>query len=175
MAIDNIIQRANASVQPTRAISVIIRDTTKETLEAMRDSNQLADNDFYVENRYYGIIDLSDDSWWTDGKYRNGRIIIEPVPAPCKVLTRENGIQSQFSIRVLLQKPLDPEDTGTIDKYILLWEQIGNVIRQCQMKGISFTGAMPAVGEDGVPLLYLGVRDNMFVAQSDYLFTVVQR
>lgn len=175
MTIDNIIQRGNSNEQPNKAISVIIRDTSKETLEAMRDSNQLADSDFYIDNRYYGIVDVADDSWWTEGEYRNGRVIIEPVPAPCKVITRENGVQSQFSIRVLLQKPIDPEDSETIDKYILLWEQIGNVIRQCQMKGISFTGAMPAVGEDGVPLLYLGIRDNMFVAQSDFLFTVVQR
>lgn len=175
MTIDSILARANAPQEGQKAVIVTIRDTAKVNLEALRDAGSLADNDFYVDSRYYCVVDLADDSWWEGGYYKTGRVIIEPVPAPMKAITRENGIQTQFSIRVLLQKPIDPEDTETIDKYILLWEQIGNVIRQSVIKGVSFYGAEPALGEYGVPLLYLGVRDNMFVAQSDFIFTAIQR
>lgn len=175
MTIDSILARTNTQQEEQRAVVVSIRDTAKANLETLRDAGSLADDNFYVDARYYGVVDLGDDSWWSNGSYSTGRIIIEPVPAPMKAITRENGIQTQFSIRVLLQKPINPEDTATIDKYILLWEQIGNVIRQSVVKGVCFYGAEPALGEYGVPLLYLGVRDNMFVAQSDFIFTAIQR
>ena len=178
--IDNILLRANAervlSAPAPQAISVQLRDGAKNALETLRDAGELADANFYVDSKYYGIVDLADDSWWTSTGYNNGRVIIEPVPAPAKAITRENGVQTQYTIRVLLQKPIDPSDTETIDKYILLWEQISNVIRRSvQITGIVFYGAEPTLGEYGVPLLYLGVRDNMFVAQSDFIFTVIQK
>lgn len=157
------------------ADAVFIRENIKHVIETACSRQFLADTAFVIDCSYFNVLDLTDDTWWTEHNSRSGRLLIQPLPALFQSLSREFAGKKQNTVRMVLQYPCDTSSTQEVDKLMLLWEQIIDFVRRYPPEGFPLLGFQPVQSEDGTPLSYTGVRNNMFVVAADLIFNSIQK